>query len=500
MQHRFIIACIVSVATAINAAAQQTCDLKHRLSGVENHEWTTYANPALMATRHKTSFSDAAATFTHSSGDKAVVAQTGRAANDAGFAASSYQRMGKGSAVWGKAAYHRRLTKNVEWNETSDFLEVYPYVIADTVGGKMQRESYLFSIGYAQSRKLWSYGVEAEYQSAVEYRDIDPRPKNNTIYAIFKAGASARVNDRYQAGAYVGWRHYSQQQNITFMNPYGNIMLYQMSGLAMQYHRFAGTLGDANYTGDTWFGGLTLHPLQGKGIEAQLNIGHRNMQKQLSGLNNAPINDIAEWTYGGEAAVRRTNGYARLQISYDDRRGTERVYDDGVHNYNQISSSQPFHATTLHGTAEAARQWTTGNGKLTIEPTAAITITSHKQTYASPKRQLNFTNLSPQVGLLGLLQTGRNLLTVRFSETRQQNICRKLDINEPELFDKPLQTVYSNYTMLTAGAWTTQASARYDIGMSGVVSTLYIRINAQYTTLSGNHHRQGIDVSLGVTL
>lgn len=32
-----------------------------------------------------------------------------------------------------------------------------------------------------------SYGMEAEYQSAVEYRDIDPRPKNNTIYAVFKA-------------------------------------------------------------------------------------------------------------------------------------------------------------------------------------------------------------------------------------------------------------------------------------------------------------------------
>ena len=63
---------MVSVATAANAVAQQTHDLRHRLSDVENHEWTVYANPALMEARHKTSFADAA-----------VTAQTGRAFNGA---------------------------------------------------------------------------------------------------------------------------------------------------------------------------------------------------------------------------------------------------------------------------------------------------------------------------------------------------------------------------------------------------------------------------------
>ena len=498
MHYRSIIACMVSVATAANAVAQQTHDLRHSLSDVENHEWTVYANPALMEARHKTSFADAAVTFAHDSGDKAVTAQTGRAFNDASFAASSYQRLGKESAVWGKAAYHRRQTKGVEWNETSDFMEVYPYVIADTVGGKMQRESYLFNIGYAQSRRHLSYGMEAEYQSAVEYRDIDPRPKNNTIYAVFKAGVSVDISDSHQTGAFIGWRHYSQQQNITFMNPYGKIMLYQMSGLAMQYHRFAGTLGDANYTGNTWFGGLTLHPTNGNGVEAQLNIARRSMQKQLSGLNNAPINDIAEWTYGGEAAMRREKGYTRLQVAYADRRGTERIYDDGVHNYHQISATQPFRATTLCGTAEAARQWTWG--KWTMETTATVDVVSHKQTYTSPARELSFTNLNPKIGLLAMWQTRNNLLTMRLSETRQQNICRKLSIDEPGLFDKPLKALYDNYDMITAGAWTTSVSARYDIAMPRVVSTLYVCANANYTALTGRHHRQGIDVSLGVTL
>lgn len=498
MHYRFIIACVVSVATAANAAAQQSLDLRHRLSDVEDHEWTAYGNPALMDARYKTSFVDAAVTFAHDSGDKAVTAQTGRTFNDASFTASSYQRMGKGSVVWGRAAYHRRQTKGVEWNETSDFMEVYPYVIADTVGGKMRRESYLFNIGYAQSRKRWSYGMEAEYQSAVEYRDIDPRPKNNTIYAVFKAGVSVDISESYQAGAFMGWRHYSQQQNITFMNPYGKIMLYQMSGLAMQYHRFAGTLGDANYTGNTWFGGLTLHPSNGNGVEALLNIGHRSLQKQLSGLNNAPINDLAEWTYGGEAAMRRRKGYARLQVAYADRRGTERIYDDGVHNYHQISSSQPFRATTLCGTVEAARQWTCG--KWTMEPMATVAVVSHRQTYASPERELTFTNLNPKISLLAMWQTRHDLLTVRMSETRQQNICRKLSIGEPKLFDKPLKTLYDNYDMITAGAWTTCVSARYDIAMPRIVSTLYVCAKASYTALTGRHHRQGIDVSLGVTL
>lgn len=135
-----------------------------------------------------------------------------------------------------------------------------------------------------------------------------------------------------------------------------------------------------------------------------------------------------------------------------------------------------------------------------METTATVDVVSHKQTYTSPARELSFTNLNPKIGLLAMWQTRNNLLTMRLSETRQQNICRKLSIDELGLFDKPLKALYDNYDMITAGAWTTSVSARYDIAMPRVVSTLYVCANANYTALTGRHHRQGIDVSLGVTL
>ena len=56
--------------------------------------------------------------------------------------ASSFQQSGQSNAVWGNASYENGRKYNIVWNETSDFLQVFPYVMADSRGGDLKYEEY----------------------------------------------------------------------------------------------------------------------------------------------------------------------------------------------------------------------------------------------------------------------------------------------------------------------------------------------------------------------
>ena len=396
MQRNSLLA--IMLMLAVLPACAQTEALLQRLSPTANPNWQVYRNPALMAQRYPASFSEASVAYHTETSSQAPVAQLGKDRYQGSFQALSYQPLDKHDAVWGNASYRRRHTTDVCWNETADFLKVYPYVTADTVGGKMEQEAYLFNLGYAGNKGKWAYGIEASYSSAMDYRDIDPRPKDNSTQVDFCIGTARQVTNRYQVGGYLHWQHYAQEQNIAFMNPYGTVMLYQMTGLGTHYHRFAGTLGDAYYTGNTWGGGITLHTLQTRGMEIQAGTQHMHLQKQMNNLNNAPVNDIYEWSHNAQIAWHQRDRYISLSAYYTNRTGMERFYDDGVHNYQQIATSKPFKATTLATQLKAAQEWSL-NSKWQLALCPSISLLKHDQSYASPQRQLSFTSLIPAVNL-----------------------------------------------------------------------------------------------------
>lgn len=105
--------------------------------------------------------------------------------------------MSDASRIWGNAYYHNGERKNVQWNESADYELIYPYVMADTIGGDIKSETYFFEGGYAASHGRWTFGGEFSYRALLEYRDVDPRPRNSIADLQGKAGASYQFNKRY---------------------------------------------------------------------------------------------------------------------------------------------------------------------------------------------------------------------------------------------------------------------------------------------------------------
>ena len=86
--------------------------------------------------------------------------------------ADTYTRY-KTSTLWGSASYSNGKDDNAVWCETADYDIVYPYILADSVGGALSRERYSFAGGYADRRGRWAWGARLSYAATLEYRDVE---------------------------------------------------------------------------------------------------------------------------------------------------------------------------------------------------------------------------------------------------------------------------------------------------------------------------------------
>lgn len=489
---------LLACGLGLSQQAWAQTKLQTLLSWYDNKAFEVYRNPALAVGRHDSSHAEVKASFINKNADQALVAQMGRAFTAGRFDASSYQWLGKHAVVWGDAGYDRRRTRDIQWNESADFMQIYPYVTADTLGGKMEREAYRFHMGYARQLNRWRYGVEAAYESALSYRDIDPRPRNNSLFVDLKVGASHSLGTRYNLGTYILWQRYSQEQSIAFMNPLGAITLYQMQGLGMHYYRFAGALKEAYFTGHTLGAGFTLQP-RDKGLLVQLEISRRVLQKQMSDLQDAPINDLTVWTISGETAWRGQQHHVSLSATYSNREGAERLYDNGLTGYKQLAINYPFLNQTLHLRVEGAQQWQLPQCEVNVVP--SVGLLAFQETYANPQREMQFVNLCLAMKGQAIKRFRQGFLTAQVGLERLQNMQKRLVLNDRHLFIYPLSMLNDNYNELSAHAWMGEISARYDLFLhSSSLKTLFLQMVLQQQNRSTYHHATHFQVAVGVTL
>lgn len=161
----------------------------------------------------------------------------------------AYLHKGK-ATLWGNAYYVNGSTRNVLYNETTDLELLYPYLMADSVGGKTSQEYYYFMGGFSYPLgKKWTIGAEGEYTARMEYRTRDPRPKNLTGDLRAKVGVSYLLSGLHSIGAAVTARKYKQTNELKLYNEVSVPTIYHLTGLGNDYYRFRGVNTSTYYKG-----------------------------------------------------------------------------------------------------------------------------------------------------------------------------------------------------------------------------------------------------------
>ena len=115
--------------------------------------------------------------------------------------------------------------RNVRWNSTADYLLLYPYIVADSVGGDLTTEEYAFGGGYARRIGRFDIALRGDYRAAQEYRQVDPRPHNVVSDFTVRLGAGMELGRSVLILDLRG-RLYKQNSRISFFNETNTCLLY----------------------------------------------------------------------------------------------------------------------------------------------------------------------------------------------------------------------------------------------------------------------------------
>lgn len=424
-----------------------------------------YENPAMNFYRRAYSVTSIFVSGSSENKDKALLLQDGDKWKGGTFQADSYFKLTGDSRVWGTAYYTNGRKSNVQWSETSDYELVYPYVMADTIGGFLKSETYFFSGGYAAKHKQFTWGASLSYRAAMEYRNVDPRPQN--VVADLKAKIGGGLNFRkYIIGVSLHACKYKQTSDIKFLNELGVSKVFHLTGLGMDYVRFSGNNNSIYYKEKTLGGSLNIFPANKRGVSASVSYDNFSFEKILVNLNRLPLNYLSEDVFLGEFSWihyrEELKKGIQLSLEHRNRKGTENLFGDASGNiYPQIGKARMFEnlITTVQLSAVYERrirsvfQWS-------IKP--YIGYQSIESNYLSPLRSLNVKNANGGFQVNTLYQQNKYVFQLIAGGTHRQNIDSEMLLTDIKPEEAVLGMLDHNYNYLSSAETSMNLTFRYD--------------------------------------
>ncbi|MDD7318942.1 MAG: hypothetical protein SOZ80_04225 [Prevotella sp.] len=377
-----------------------------------NTQNSWFANPALRFEAYGSTYGELGVYADKRREDEAFVMQEGNVLRNIGIRAATYRRLfGKdndagrfqrsATVVWGEASYQNGRRDNVEWNSSSDWNTIRPYVLADTLGGDRNTERYAFNGGCATSFGQWTIGEELTFRAEHEWSVSDPRMRGITTELNMRMGISRRISNHWLAlGAAL--KLYKQTNSVEFFREEGVVPEYQMSGLGNWYERFSGTNNKAYYKATGCGADFAIRPTAGNGgIILTAGYEYTPYKRILSSLNALPISRLhvtrwqarLGWKGMMKASPMSDKGVAVwLGTDGEKRRGDEIIGGESIANEYAVRGYLSMYANRYTDVFIG----TTANFALGRNHLLALVLQGghrhHSSSYAYPHSELHFSH------------------------------------------------------------------------------------------------------------
>lgn len=319
-----------------------------------------FLNPAMQSYRDSLSQTEVSVGYDYRHATTPMRLEQGDGHSRAFANVDAFLRKGK-TTLWGNVYYSNGSTRNIQFCETSDFELLYPYLMADTVGGKSKQERYHFLGGFSYPLGRWNVAAEGSYTALMEYRTRDPRPKNLSGDLKVSLAASYRLgnlDDGYVLALVLNARKYKQTNEVKLYNEASVPTIYHLTGLGNDYYRFRGMNTSTYYKGYGVGGMLDWSRVNGRGWFAHAEYGYLDIDKIISTLNELPMANIKEYmekiSFGYSTHGERNIFGWNLSEQWTTRRGRENIFGTAQDNvYPQISTAAPYWADKMQLSTEA---------------------------------------------------------------------------------------------------------------------------------------------------
>lgn len=342
--------------------------------------------------------------------------------------ATSLQHLGKSDLVWGNASYENGRKYDVVWNETSDFFQLYPYVMGDPRGGDLKFEEYKLNGGYSKRINKIYYGAELGYRALSEYRDRDPRP-NNTVADLYGSlSFGYGISAGYALAVNVDAGKYKQTNELAFYNELGAQKVFLLTGIGNDFARFSGNSNNSFYKGHNLGVSLSLAPRNGYGWMADMGYMFSQRERILTDLNRMPLNKLTVDKFSADAGFIQRHYGMRLHGEYSDRKGFDNLFGDPSGSiYPQIGTKEQYTGSVTNIMADG--YWTSESchGLLwSVAP--SVGVCSIKNNHKDSGNKLDSDNIF--FALNGSIDHifGKNMIGMKANVFRQCNLRSECNI------------------------------------------------------------------------
>lgn len=422
---------LAAMATFVLPAAADDSILYHRLQyagACVRYNREAFASAPLRSYLPVPSLSEISVSGFSQPSATAQLPQLGTGGRFFNVEASSLQHLGKGDVVWGNASYRNGRKYDVTWNETSDFLQLYPYVLADGRGGDLKYEEYRLDGGYSAHKGRVSYGADLGYRALSEYRDSDPRPNNTVADLYARLGAGYELSCGYVVALTADAGKYKQTNELAYYNELGAQKEYHLTGIGNDFARFSGQSNNCFNKGYNLGAELSLASTGVTGWMAQAGYMYTQREKVLSDLNRLPLNTLDIHTVRAALGYNTKQAGARLSGKYSMRNGTDNLFGDATGSvYPQIGSVKQYEAKALTLTADG--YWSLAPSRhLLVDILPSVAYTSFESSHRSSGNSLDSRDI--RFGICGSMSYIRQsyMLAARAEVARRQNLSSVLNL------------------------------------------------------------------------
>lgn len=151
--------------------------------------------------------------------------------------ADGYRVVKRKNIFSGSAGYENGLNRDVKWTNVRDVELLYPYLVADSLGGNYRYETYRLSGSWSVNHKRSYFGLRIKYRGEVAYRTADPRPEN-TISDLNLNPGYLYSGSRWTLGSFLDFNYYKQHVGISVEEPNRKDQFFILRGMGLYDHRF----------------------------------------------------------------------------------------------------------------------------------------------------------------------------------------------------------------------------------------------------------------------
>ncbi|GAE19186.1 DUF6850 family outer membrane beta-barrel protein [Bacteroides pyogenes] len=497
---------LVAISTGIFSAANYASDtlridrkVWQNVRSDRHFAGRVWENPALKIFMNQAPLSQILVEgFTHKE-TESVSLQQGDGEHGFAVKANSVLRFTPESEIRGTAEYVNKKRTSVLWNESSDYETIYPYVSADEQGGDLNSEAYRFSGEYTHEAKAYTWAARLAYRAVMEFRNVDPRPKNTVSDLWVTVAGSRKIAGNYRGAVSLHAGKYKQDNTLKFFNDLGGSTIYHLTGLGMHYVRFAGTNTGVLYDGASFGGSFEWLPEHQRGVSVSVGYRHFGCDKQMKDLGDITLCTLKENVFSGEAAYTNGQKGVKASVVAKKRSGTENLFGsptgaiypflNSVRSY--AHSRSEFKLAGMYGQTSPTLSW-----NLISEIALHITDENYLDgTRHIGAKQANFrfdwqTNKAfRHSSLTTVLSLGYRQSV---SASRQMEEQKETDILKP-LTDRKFQQLSSHCSTISG-------VARWDIPVSLITEGgVYIQANAEYAHYRSFATLWKAGLSLGLT-